>query len=69
MWEFVKDFFTTKEACARSVRALSLGVAALALTPEVQVLLASSLGPWAALVPVVAALLAGGVAAGEKNPQ
>jgi uncharacterized protein (DUF2062 family) len=69
MYEFLRDFFSSREAFARAVRALSLALAAAALTPEGQAALAAALGPYAALVPIVVALLAGGVAVGEKNPK
>jgi hypothetical protein len=69
MLEFLRDFFSSKEAFARAMRALGLAVAAGALTPGAQGALQSLLGPYAALVPILAALLAGGVAVGEKNPK
>ena len=68
MYEFLRDFFSSRDAFARAMRALGLAVAAAALTPAGQAAIAGALGPYAALVPILAALLAGGVAVGEKNP-
>lgn len=69
MLEFLRDFFSSRDAFARSMRALGLALAAAGLTPEGQAALSQVLGSYAALVPVLAAMLAGGVAVGERNPQ
>jgi len=69
MFEFLKEFFSSKEAFTRAMRATGLAVAAIALTPEGQAAL-SGIGGYAnLLVPLLGALFGGGVAVGEKNPQ
>lgn len=67
MIEFLRDFFSSRDAFARSMRGLGLALAAASLTPEGQAALNSVLGSFAPLVPILAALLAGGVAVGERN--
>jgi hypothetical protein len=70
MWEFVKDFFTDRDAFSRVMRALVLAVAAGALTPAGQAAIVAQLGPWAAIViPILVAAFGGAVAVGEKNPK
>ena len=67
MIEFLCDFFSSREAFARAMRATGLAIAAGALTPEGQEAIRTQLGDLAIAVPMVIALLAGGVAIGEKN--
>jgi hypothetical protein len=52
-----------------AMRAIGLALAAGALTPEVQASMAAAMGPYAAFVPMLIALLSGGIAVGEKNPK
>ena len=69
MLDFLRDFFSKKEVFSRSIRATALALAAALLTPDGQAALASVAGPYAALIPIVVALLGGFVAAGEKNKE
>ena len=67
MLELLRNFFTKKEAFTRSIRGLALAAAAVALTPEGQAALANLGGPYSLAVPILAALVGGAVAVGEKN--
>lgn len=69
MLDFLKDFFSTRDLSARSVRAAALALAAAALTPQGQATIAGALGPYGFAVPVVAAIVGALVAVGEKNRQ
>lgn len=70
MWGLLKDVLIEKSAGERALRALLLGAAAVAATPAGQAYLAAELGAEAAvLVTAAAAVLGGGIRAGEKNRQ
>jgi len=65
--DFLKDFFSSRDWTTRSIRALALAIAAAALTPEGQAAIVGALGPYGAAVPIVAAIIGGLTAVGEKN--
>lgn len=68
MIEFLKDFFTTRDAFARSMRALAVALAAGMVSPEVQAALVAALGPYGAIVvPMLVGAFGGAVAVGERN--
>lgn len=67
MWQRIVG--AIKNPFAQVSRAVALGLAAVALTPEVQVLIASALGSWGVAVAPFLAVVGGIIGAGEKNPE
>jgi hypothetical protein len=68
MLEFFRDFFSSRDAFARNVRAVAIAATVVTATPEIQAALAASIGPWAIVIPAALGLLSGRIAVGEKNP-